>query len=38
MILNQGSVEEYGSREALANDPNSRFHTLLKSGIEEVLV
>jgi ATP-binding cassette subfamily B protein len=38
MILNQGSIEEYGSREALANDPESRFYNLLKTGIEEVLV
>ena len=38
MILNQGSIEEYGSRDVLANDPNSRFHNLLKTGIEEVLV
>jgi ABC-type multidrug transport system fused ATPase/permease subunit len=38
MILNQGSVEEYGSKDVLANDPNSRFHKLLKTGIEEVLV
>ena len=38
MILNQGSIEEYGSRDVLANDPNSRFHNFLKTGIEEVLV
>ena len=38
MILNQGSIEEYGSKDVLANDPNSRFHKLLKTGIEEVLV
>jgi ABC-type multidrug transport system fused ATPase/permease subunit len=38
MILKQGSIVEYGSREALANDPNSRFHNLLMTGIEEVLV
>ena len=38
MILNRGSIEEYGSREVLANDPNSRFSNLLKTGIEEVLV
>ena len=38
MILNQGNIEEYGSRDELANDPNSRFHNLLMTGIEEVLV
>jgi len=38
LILNQGSIEEFGSREVLANDPNSRFYSLLKTGIEEVLV
>ncbi len=38
MILNQGCIEEYGSRDALANDPNSKFYSLLKTGIEEVLV
>ena len=38
MILDQGQIEEYGSREELANDHNSRFYSLLQSGIEEVLV
>ena len=38
MILNQGQIEEYGSREDLANDPNSRFYNLLQTGLEEVLV
>jgi len=38
MILNKGSIEEYGDRDVLAKDPNSRFYNLLKTGIEEVLV
>ena len=38
MILNQGQIEEYGDREVLANDPNSRFYNLLQTGLEEVLV
>jgi ATP-binding cassette subfamily B protein len=38
MILNQGQIEEFGDRENLANDPNSRFYNLLHTGLEEVLV
>jgi len=38
MILDQGHIEEYGLREDLANDVNSRFFNLLKTGLEEVLV
>lgn len=38
LILDNGSVLEYGVREALAEDPDSRFHKLLKVGMEEVLV
>ncbi len=38
LILDNGSVLEYGDREALAVDLNSRFHQLLKYGLEEVLV
>jgi ATP-binding cassette, subfamily B, bacterial len=38
LILDQGRVIEYGPREALAADPNSRFAQLLDTGIEEVLV
>jgi len=38
MILDQGQIEEYGPREALATDPNSRFYQLLQTGLEEVLV
>ncbi|MDF2673183.1 MAG: transporter ATP-binding protein, partial [Clostridiales bacterium] len=38
LILDNGSVLEYGGREALASDLNSRFHQLLQTGLEEVLV
>lgn len=37
LILDGGSVIEYGSREALAKDINSRFYKLLETGLEEVL-
>ncbi len=37
MILDAGRVVEYGAREQLANDPNSRFHSLLQTGLEGVL-
>lgn len=37
LILDQGSIAEYGQRETLANDPNSRFYELLQTGLEEVL-
>ena len=38
MILEQGRVVEYGPRASLANDPGSRFYSLLQTGLEEVLV
>ena len=38
MILEGGRIVEHGDREALANDPDSRFHGLLRTGLEEVLV
>jgi ATP-binding cassette subfamily B protein len=38
MILEKGRVSEYGQRQLLASDPGSRFYTLLKTGLEEVLV
>lgn len=38
LILDNGSVLEYGGREVLAKDLNSRFHRLLETGLEEVLV
>jgi ATP-binding cassette subfamily B protein len=37
MILEQGRVIEFGERAELAADPESRFSTLLATGIEEVL-
>jgi ATP-binding cassette subfamily B protein len=37
MILDDGRVAEYGDRERLANDPTSRFYSLLQTGLEEVL-
>ena len=37
LILENGRVVEYGSREGLAHDPNSRFYSLLQTGLEEVL-
>jgi len=38
MILEHGRVVEYGPRAFLANDPDSRFYSLLQTGLEEVLV
>lgn len=32
LILEQGKVVEYGNRQTLADDPNSRFSQLLRSG------
>ena len=37
MILDSGKVSEYGDRQRLAADPNSRFYKLLQTGLEEVL-
>lgn len=37
LILEKGTINEYGSREKLASDPNSRFYQLLQTGMEEVL-
>ncbi len=37
MILDGGSVSEYGDRKELAADANSRFARLLQTGLEEVL-
>ena len=37
MILEGGQVSEYGSRQRLAADPDSRFYRLLQTGLEEVL-
>jgi ATP-binding cassette subfamily B protein/ATP-binding cassette subfamily C protein len=37
LILDKGTVAEYGIRERLAADPTSRFYQLLQTGMEEVL-
>jgi ATP-binding cassette, subfamily B, bacterial len=37
LILEQGTVKEYGDREALLCNPESHFNELLKTGLEEVL-
>ncbi len=37
LILEGGRVVEYGPRERLAADPNSRFYNLLRTGLEEAL-
>lgn len=38
MILEDGRIVEHGNRQHLATDPNTRFHSLLRTGLEEVLV
>jgi len=38
MILDQGRISEHGNRLVLAGDTGSRFHHLLETGLEEVLV
>jgi ABC-type multidrug transport system fused ATPase/permease subunit len=37
MILEDGSIREHGEYGTLANNPNSRFANLLRTGLEEVL-
>ena len=37
MILEKGTISEYGARAALADDPTSQFYRLLRTGLEEVL-
>jgi ABC-type multidrug transport system fused ATPase/permease subunit len=37
MILENGHMIEFGDRQTLVLDPNSRFSQLLQAGIEEVL-
>jgi ATP-binding cassette, subfamily B, bacterial len=37
LILEQGQVVEFGQRLELADNPNTRFHQLLQTGMEEVL-
>ncbi len=38
MILDDGQIAEFGKRSNLVADPRSRFYSLLKTGLEEVLV
>jgi ATP-binding cassette subfamily B protein len=38
LILDNGRQVEYGERQALAGDPESRFARLLRTGLEEALV
>lgn len=38
MILEDGRTIEFGNREQLAHNPESRFASLLRTGLEEVLV
>jgi ABC-type multidrug transport system fused ATPase/permease subunit len=38
LILDNGEVVEYGPREKLLEDENSKYYKLLQKGIEEVLV
>ncbi|MEZ4592252.1 MAG: hypothetical protein R3D55_14075 [Chloroflexota bacterium] len=38
LILENGRIQEIGSRLQLLNDPNSRFAQLLQTGLEEMLV
>jgi ATP-binding cassette subfamily B protein len=37
MILEDGRIVEHGNRQRLAADPDTRFHNLLRTGLEEVL-
>ena len=37
MILEDGTIREYGPRTVLAQEPTSRFYSLLQQGLEEVL-
>jgi ABC-type multidrug transport system fused ATPase/permease subunit len=37
LILEEGRVAEFGPRRQLADDPASRFHRLLQTGLEEAL-
>jgi ABC-type multidrug transport system fused ATPase/permease subunit len=37
LILDGGEIAEYGDYEALANNPDSRFSSLLRAGMEDVL-
>lgn len=37
MILEKGEIREYGVRATLASDPDSRFYSLLQTGMEDML-
>ena len=37
LLLEDGRILEKGDRVKLASDPDSRFHSLLQAGLEEVL-
>jgi ATP-binding cassette subfamily B protein len=37
LILEDGEIAEHGERQILATDPDSRFYSLLQTGLEEVL-
>ncbi len=37
LILDEGRIAEFGDRSRLAADPDSQFHHLLQTGLEEVL-
>ncbi len=36
LVLDQGRVVEFGARAALAGDPTSRYHNLLRAGIDDL--
>jgi ABC-type multidrug transport system fused ATPase/permease subunit len=37
LILEGGEIQEFGSRDDLLGNPASRFSSLLKTGLDEVL-
>ena len=37
MILEDGRIVEHGDRQVLADDPGTRFHRLLRTGMEDLL-
>ena len=37
MILEDGRIVEHGDRQVLADDPGTRFHQLLRTGMEDLL-
>ena len=38
LILDNGQIQEFGSRSELVTNPNSQFSQLLKTGLEELIV